>query len=496
MTCCAQVVDEAARIDSVPHWFAGVRLNFAENVLYTPSSASRSTRSTRHKEAAKVAITEVREGASSIRTLTWGDLRARVARMAVALRAHGVRKGDRVAVVASNSIDTLVVFLGCTALGGVFSSSSTDMGSVGVLERLVQIEPVWVFVDDWAVYNGRKADLRGKMAEIVAGMKGVKEFKGVISQPRFEEQADVSAVGGATTLKDFLGVVRDGSVGKDGEAFQFERVDFRDPFLIVYSSGTTGQPKCIVHSTGGVVLSGMKEGRLHRETGPESVCLQYTTTGWIMYLASVQALLFGARVVMYDGSPFVPDLLTFVRSIGEQKYVERWLLLEKKLLILNRVTHLGISPRYLHELQKNNIKPREVTDLSAMRVVTSTGMVLSDALFEWFYDVGFPPRVQLANISGGTDLAGAFGTENSLMPVYVGGCQGPSLGTPIAVYDQLEEGGIDVKGRPVSDGVPGELVATAAFPNMPVKFWGDEDGSKYFNAYFARFDSTTTHCAL
>jgi len=317
-----QVVDESARIDSVPHWFAGVRLNFAENVLYTPSSGSRSTRSTRHKEASKVAITEVREGASSIRTLTWGNLRARVARMALALRAHGVRKGDRVAVVASNSVDTLVVFLGCTALGGIFSSSSTDMGSVGVLERLVQIEPVWVFVDDWAVYNGRKVDLRGKMAEIMAGMKGVKGFKGLVSQPRFEKQADVSTVGGVTTLSDFLGVVDEKSVGKDGERLQFERVDFRDPFLIVYSSGTTGQPKCIVHSTGGVVLSATKEGRLHRETGPESVCLQYTTTGWIMYLASVQALLFGARVVMYDGSPFVPDLLTFIRLVGEQRYVE------------------------------------------------------------------------------------------------------------------------------------------------------------------------------
>lgn len=269
-----------------------------------------------------MAITEVREGASSIRTLTWGELRARVARMAMALHAHGVRKGDRVAVVASNSIDTLVVFLGCTALGGVFSSSSTDMGSVGVLERLVQIEPVWVFVDDWAVYNGRKVDLRGKMAEIMEGMKGVTGFKGLVSQPRFEEQADVSTVGGVKTLRDFLRVVDERDVGKDGERFRFERVDFRDPFLIVYSSGTTGQPKCIVHSTGGVVLSGMKEGKLHRETGPESVCLQYTTTGWIMYLASVQALLFGARLVMYDGSPFVPDLLTFIRLVGEQRYVK------------------------------------------------------------------------------------------------------------------------------------------------------------------------------
>lgn len=154
----------------------------------------------------------------------------------------------------------------------------------------------------------------------------------------------------------------------------------------------------------------------------------------------------------------------------------------------SRVSHLGISPRYLHELQKNDISPRKVTDLSALRVVTSTGMVLSDALFEWFYDVAFPPRVQLGNISGGTDIAGAFGTENPLLPVYVGGCQGPSLGTPIAVYDQLHEGGKGVKGNPVPEGVPGELVATAAFPNMPVMFWGDGDGSKYFNAYFGRFD--------
>jgi len=153
-------------------------------------------------------------------------------------------------------------------------------------------------------------------------MKGVKGFKGLVSQPRFEEQADVRAVKGVTTLRDFLGVVDEENVGKDGERLQFERVDFRDPFLIVYSSGTTGQPKCIVHSTGGVVLSAMKEGRLHRETGPDSVCLQYTTTGWIMYLGSVQALLFGARVVMYDGSPFVPDLLTFIRLIGEQRYVK------------------------------------------------------------------------------------------------------------------------------------------------------------------------------
>jgi len=480
-------------MDSIPPWFGGVRLNFAENILYTLSPGTSPTHhSTDGKEDSKIALTSVREGCTSVRHLSWGALRQGVGHLASALRAHGVKKLDRVAVVASNSIETLVVFLATTSLGGVFSSSSTDMGTRGVLERLVQIRPVWVFVDDWAVYNGLRVDLRGKMGEIVAGMRGVEGFRGVVSQPRFvgeEGPADVSGVPGTRTLGEFLSVVKE-EVGI--REIEFERVGFAEPFLIVYSSGTTGQPKCIVHSTGGVVLSAVKEGRLHRETGPESVCLQYTTTGWIMYLGSVQALLFGARVVMYDGSPFVPDLLTFIKLIGKQRYVYSYKLPVEEVIDLGRVTHLGISPRYLHEIQKNDISPREVTDLSALRVVTSTGMVLSDALFEWFYDVGFPPRVQLANISGGTDLAGAFGTENPLMPVYVGGCQGPSLGTPIAVYDQLDEGGKGVKGNPVPDGVPGELIATAAFPNMPVKFWGDDDGSKYFNAYFARFDGKTS----
>lgn len=162
-------------------------------------------------------------------------------------------------------------------------------------------------------------------------------------------------------------------------------------------------------------------------------------------------------------------------------------------LLVPRITHLGTSPRYLHELQKNNIRPREIADLSALRNVTSTGMVLPSALFEWFYDAGFPAHVHLANISGGTDLAGAFGTENPLLPVYVGGCQGPSLGTPIAVYDQLVEGR---EGREVREGVAGELVATQAFPNMPVCFWGDEGGRKYHGAYFERFDSESRVCSF
>lgn len=433
----SRIVDLDARMDSIPHWFEGVRLNFAENILYLRGRDGSGSRTARGgKEDGKVALTEVREGATEMRDVTWAEFRARVGLLENAMRARGVGRGDRVAVVASNSVDTLVCFLAVTALGGLFSSSSTDMGTKGILDRLTQIKPVWVFVDDAALYNGKTVDLRPKIRDIVAGLKDVKEFRGVVTQPRWRVPVDVSSLEKTVTLGDFL------QAAKGREELSFERVEYRDPFLIVYSSGTTGIPKCIVHSVGGVLTSSLKESRLHRDFGPDTVGLQYTTTGWIMYLSSVLGLLSGARSVLYDGSPFQPDLETFVRLLGEQK-----------------VTNLGISPRWMHEYQKNGLSPREITDLSALRAVTSTGMVLKEQLFEWFYDVGFPPHVQLANISGGTDLAGCFGIENPLTPVYVGGCQGASLGTPVVVYDQLHEGGVGVKGREVSDGTPGELVA-------------------------------------
>lgn len=188
---------------------------------------------------------------------------------------------------------------------------------------------------------------------------------------------------------------------------------------------------------------------------------------------SIMALVFGSRSVLYDGSPFIPNAKTLLEIVSEQK-----------------VTDFGTSPRYLHELQKNNIVPRKAVDLSNLRSVTTTGMVLSEALFEWFYDTGFAPSVHLKNISGGTDLAGCFGIDNPLEPVHVGGCQGPSLGVRVEVYDSTIESG---PGRALPDGEPGELVATASFPNQPVFFWGDDTGEKYHNAYYARFPQVWTH---
>lgn len=465
-----KVVDENARMDSIPHWFDGVHINFAENILYSRGSRGlTSSRGTEGKEDQKIALTEVREGCTEIRDVSWGQLRTEVAQLTSAMKAHGVRKGDRIAIVASNSVDSFKVFMAATALGGIFSSSSTDMGTKGILDRLLQIEPKYLFMDDWAVYNGKTVDLRSKMAEAVEGMKSIKGFQGLVSMPRFSEPANVTAIPKAILLKDYVSKATSTTP-------EFAKTAFRDPFMIAYSSGTTGTPKCLVHSIGGALISSAKESKLHAGLGPDSVVLQYTTTGWIMYYSSVVNALIGARIVLYDGSPFQPDITAFVKLIGDQK-----------------VTKFGTSPRWMNELKRHDIAPRDITDLSNLRMVTSTGMVLSDQLFEWFYDVGFPKHVHLANISGGTDIAGCFGQENPLTPVYVGGTQGPSLGTPIVVFDTLIEGGRGVKGAAVEKGTPGELVADKPFPNMPVFFWNDHDGSRYFGAYFEKYDNVWTH---
>lgn len=472
-----RVVDEAARMDAVPTWFEGVKVNFAENVLYWPDAKDASQATTKRKEDWRTACTEVREGCTEIRQCTWKELRERVALIANALRARGVRKGDRVAVVASNSFDTLTVFLATAALGGIFSSSSTDMGTRGVLDRLRQIEPKYVFCDDWAVYNGKSIDLRPKMKEIEEGMRGVSNLQGLVSMPRWQDKPqDVSGVPRCETMADFI------EDAKGNSTLRFERINFHDPFLIVYSSGTTGMPKCITHTAGAVLLNNRKEANLHRDVSayePDDLCtLQYTTTGWIMYLSSCLSLVGGSRCILYDGSPFHPDLKTFVQLWGDQG-----------------VTDLGLSPRYFQTLAAANppVLPRDITDLSTLRRVTTTGMVLADAQFDWFYDHAFPPHAQLANIAGGTDLAACFTMDTLMKPLYVGGCMTPALGMKVEVYDADVAGGRGVPGRAVPDGAPGELVCTRGFPTQPSHFWGDAGGERYFQAYYARFDGVWTH---
>nr|POF14267.1 acetoacetyl-coa synthetase [Quercus suber] len=472
------VVDEHARMDSVPTWFDGVKVNFAENSLLWADPNDPSKTTTYRKEDHMTACIEVREGGTEIRSCTWKELRERVGHLSNAMRARGVRPGDRVAVVASNSIDTITVYYAVTALGGIFSSSSTDMGTKGVLDRLRQITPEYCFVDDWALYNGQTFDLRPKMNDIVEGMKDIANFKGIVSMPRDRSNPrDISSVKKCETLKTFL------ESAKSDKTLRFERVDFSSPFIVVYSSGTTGLPKCITHMVGGVVLNVQKEHRLHRDAilhAPGKLrTLQFTTTGWIMYLSSCQAHINGATVVLYDGSPFQPDPKTLLQLTQDLE-----------------VTDLGVSPRWMQTLataKPKPIVPREAFDLSKLTRVISTGMVLSEAQFEWFYDKAFPAHVQLDNISGGTDAAACFVMANMMQPVHVGGCVGAALGMKIEAYNQTIEGGRGVKGQLLPLGEAGELVCTAGFPTQPVKFWDDVTGEKYFKSYFERFDNVWTH---
>lgn len=400
-----RVVDETVPIDRLPRWFAGVRLNWAENLLWTRGPDGADTRSTLHKEDGRTAVTEVREGGRDVVDVTWAELRASVARLAAAMHARGVAEGDRVVMVGAHACQTLVVFLATVWLGAVFSSSSTDMGVAGLLQRTAQIDPKvrtfvspplpllvlvipltlgqFIFFDDAALYNAKVVDLRDKIRGVVDGMQGCSAFEKVVVVERFaREPRDTSDVARTERLEQFLQ-----AAPADAPPPPIRRIGFQDPLIIYYSSGTTGTPKAIVHGVGPLLMNAAKEGTLHFDMTPDDVGLQYTTTGWIMFLVSVASLVIGARAVLYDGSPFAPDPAVLLRVARQQ-----------------RVSVLGVSPRWMTELMKRDIAPRDMVDLSSLRVVTSTGMVLPDQLFLWFYDRAFPAHVQLANMSGGTDI--------------------------------------------------------------------------------------------
>ncbi|KAF4975195.1 hypothetical protein FZEAL_7980 [Fusarium zealandicum] len=459
------VVDESIPITKLPAWFPGIRLNWAENILWTrPRGGAPGEHSTLHKEDETIAINEVREGNSSVTDITWGELRRRVATLAGTLRQRGVKKGDRVVIVGAHAIETLVVFMATSWLGGVFSSSSTDMGVGGLLQRTVQIDPKFVFFDDAALYNGKTIDLRDKISGMVEGMKQCPSFESIVVIQRFDAPYDTSHINKTQRLETFLSCA-------PSTAPPIERVDFQDPLIIYYSSGTTGTPKAIVHGVGPLLVSVGKESKLHKEITHQDVGMQYTTTGWIMYLAGISGLLHGGRTVFYDGSPFAPDRSVLLRVASEQ-----------------RVTHLGVSPRWLGELMKAGIVPQKEADLSSLKAVGSTGSVLKEQLYEWFYDGAFPNSVMLANFSGGTDIAGCFVLENPLTPIYAGGSPAGCLGTPMAIYPTTPDTSKPIS--PVADGEPGDLVGTAAFPNIPLFLWNDTTpapGEKYTSAYFARF---------
>ena len=435
-----RVVDDATKMPGA-QWFEGAELNFAENLLRY-----------RDDHAALIFKSEVKPSCS----ITYRELYDQVARMAKSLGEAGVRKGDRVAGFMPNMMETIVAMLAATSLGALWSSCSPDFGIKGVLDRFGQIEPKVLFTADGYFYNGKNFDSIERIAGILKELPATEK---VVVVPYVKEQPDISRLPRSVHWNDFM-------ASDEGLEIDFVQVPFSHPLYIMYSSGTTGKPKCMVQSQGGVLLNQLKEQILHCDLKREDIMFYFTTCGWMMWNWVACSLGVGNTALLYDGSPFHPDPEAL------------WKLAEDE-----NVTVFGTSARYLTAIEQAGIKPREKHDLSSVRAVISTGSPLPVEGFEYVYR-DIKPDVHLASISGGTDINGCFVAGNPIGPVYAGQIQCRCLGMKVYAYGE--------NGQPVYNQT-GELVCTAAFPSMPICFWDDPDGEKYLNAYFRPYPGVWCH---
>lgn len=429
--------------DKMPgaQFFPDARLNFAENLL--------------RRRDAVVAI-RFRGEDKVKRSLTYGELHNRVSQLSQALRALGVEPGDRVAGYLPNMPEAVIGMLATTAIGAVWSSASPDFGIQGVLDRFGQIEPKVLITADGYFYNGKTLDIRDKVTSILDGLPSVTR---TIVVPYTTDSPDVSAVPNAVVLDEALADYPAGDI-------DFARLPFNHPLYIMFSSGTTGVPKCIVHGAGGTLVQHLKEHRLHCDIAEGDRVFYFTTLGWMMWNWMVSALACEASLLLYDGSPFYPDgnvLFDFADDEG--------------------MTLFGTSAKFIDALHKQGYRPADTHSLETVRTMTSTGSPLAPESFDYAYDA-IKDDLHLASISGGTDLLSCFSLGNPISAVWRGELQCRGLGMATDVFDE--------GGRPVRE-QKGELVCTRPFPPMPLYFWNDPDGEKYFNAYFSRFPNIWCH---
>ncbi|KAI1344324.1 acetoacetate-CoA ligase [Xylariaceae sp. FL0016] len=452
----SEVLPADASIFPRPDFFAGARLNFAENLLF-PENAKVSETST--------ALFTVTEVDGHLVSTTWADLREDVRRCSNALRAAGVKPKDVVAGFVSNHAQAVVAMLSATAIGAIWTGISPDNGVSAVLDRLVQIEPKVLFTDNGTIYNGKLWSSTDKTLQIVGELKdGGLELVIVIQNVQGPELGlgKLEAKGlQASEYETFMRSVEDAPL-------EFEQLPPSHPLYILYSSGTTGLPKAIVHTALGTLIQHKKEHILHCSMDSTSRMLYYTTTSWMMWHWSVSALACGTTLVLYSGSPFKPH---------------GYLSLPRLLSSLN-VTHFGTSAAYLTTLETNDIRPRESLDLSHMQAVYSTASPLPPSTFAFVYKA-FPAHINLASITGGTDIISLFGAPCPLLPVHPGEIQCAGLGMAIDVADSIT-------GEP-TPGEDGELVCTQPFPCQPLTFWGPQGEEKYRASYFERFDGVWHH---
>lgn len=386
--------------------------------------------------------------------LTWRELRQLVGRLQGALRESGVTPGDRVAAVVSNRPEAYALMIATAAVGGVFTSVSPDFGADGILDRFAQVDPsVLVGVAGYG-YGGKRFDVRPTLATVAETLPS-------LSTAVVIGDAPVSAGGPAWTSWD------DWIAPHAAAEPVFERFEFDHPWYVLYSSGTTGRPKCIVHRAGGVLIKHLAEHQLQHDLGPADRLCYFTTAGWMMWNWQASALASGTTLVLYDGSPFHPD--------GNRLF---------DLADAHQVTALGVSPRFLDACAQAGLRPRDSHDLSTLRTLLCTGSPLSADTARYAYDA-VSTGIHLAPISGGTDLCGVLIGAEPTSPVYPGEMQAAALGVAVDVVDE--------EGRGTAPGERGELVVRGAFPSMPLRFWGDDDGSRYRAAYFERFPGMWHH---
>ena len=420
-------------------WFEGAQLNYAENLL-------------RHNDQRTALISYSETGER--REISHAELRRCALALAGQLAALGVEPGDRVAGWLPNGIEAVIAMLATAALGGVWSSCSPDFGVEGALDRFGQIEPKLLFACDGYHYNGKAFDIRAKVTEVAA------------RTPSIEGIIWVSATGApASETKGNLAF----APLLNGPEASFAQLDFNHPLYILYSSGTTGKPKCIVHGAGGTLLQHAKEHQLHTDLKPHDTLFFFTTCGWMMWNWLIGALASGCTLVLYDGSPFHPDPGTL------------WRIAERE-----GVTVFGTSPPYLAALDKAGVKPGADHDLGTVRMLLSTGSTLSAEGFETVHRT-IKRDLQLVSMTGGTDLISCFMLGNPNGPVHAGELQCKGLGMAVDIYG---DGGQPL---PPGRGEKGELVCTRPFPSCPLGFWGDADGSRFHDAYFAKFHGVWAH---
>ena len=434
----SQVVDDLGKMPGAK-WFDGATLNFAENLL-------------RYRDDKIAILFQGEDGTQS--SLTYKELHDQVSRLARSMREMGIVKNDRVAGFMPNIPETIITMLATASIGAIWSSCSPDFGIKGVLDRFQQIEPKLIFAADGYLYNGKTIDCLSKLKNILTYLPSIKK---TIIVP-FTGDSNTNVIKNSMLWNDFL--------HKDSGDIIFEQLPFDHPLYIMYSSGTTGLPKSIVHSAGGTLIQHLKELKLHTDLTQNDKIFYFTTCGWMMWNWLISSLAVGATIVLYDGSPFYPDgtaLLKMAEEVG--------------------ITVFGTSAKYISSLESAGIKPKQISSFPKLRTILSTGSPLVEENFDFVYGE-WKEDVQLASISGGTDIISCFALGNPILPVRRGELQCRGLGMKVESYN---EKGMSVRNE------KGELVCTQAFPSMPIYFWNDSNGKKYQSAYFDVYPNIWHH---